>query len=477
MTIDYLCYTIWLRLFSWQKDLVKFPDPNNILSPSTRTSHYEACTLKDKIALDHKILDRLLDDVRLLKYDKTENELRNYGRDEFTKGLQEFLTTKDIPVWLVFATQVMCDIRWILGHKVVDCHGELLKTANDIYSELSRQFKLVLEGKIAPLRSETMELSNDLVVYALRDYFSGGNFRHHGKLHRTRKVLSVIEMPDHELLQPLQPSQSEENTLAENKSEYPSEAVGAHTTPSLQHYRVKSYVEEKTTRKYVEAFSYLRRNPYSLSPTIRHFLTATASGEMDELLSELDRLFPDRSDHDSEDRFNPSLEESDRQMEMTPIAQDWKTSELRNVQLLQVMTRHIRKEWKILNMDYHTLSATCKGLTKMMENTFPALNNWKMEVHMEFDELMDYLRKDRIVRGGITEILGNIFVGVKKSEGSLMIEKTRQFLRKPHKITCSEMEEMIRRFRKKSLHHQVPPKDARPPLRCSLAAVAKASNH
>ncbi|TGO22477.1 hypothetical protein BPAE_0167g00200 [Botrytis paeoniae] len=129
-------------------------------------------TLKDRIDLNRNILHELLYEVWHLKKEMTASEHRNYFEDDFTKGIKEFLTTKEMPIWLIFAAQIMCDIRFTLGKEVVHCHDEVVLFSSHILQSLYDCFTTAGIHHLHDVDIATYQLYNDLCVYNLKDWMS-----------------------------------------------------------------------------------------------------------------------------------------------------------------------------------------------------------------------------------------------------------------------------------------------------------------
>ncbi|XMA12733.1 hypothetical protein WAI453_005524 [Rhynchosporium graminicola] len=90
-----------------------------------------------------------------------------FARDELTRGLGQFAITKEIPVWLVFATTIFLDIHHILRGKVelgfteLQARTKMAKAQFDKYFELSRG-----------LRKPDSWSTNELFFKQIRDQMS-----------------------------------------------------------------------------------------------------------------------------------------------------------------------------------------------------------------------------------------------------------------------------------------------------------------
>ncbi|TGO63077.1 hypothetical protein BCON_0015g00050 [Botryotinia convoluta] len=171
-TEDYLCYTTWLILSEWHKEFSVDQYQRNSNHRVVAQEENDKFTLKDKIDLNRNILHELLYEVWHLKKKMTASEDRNFIEDEFTKGIQEFLTTKQIPIWLVFAAQIMCDIRFALGKEVVHCHDEVILFSSHILQNLYDCFTMAGIHHLHDVEDATYQLYNDLCFHNLKDWMS-----------------------------------------------------------------------------------------------------------------------------------------------------------------------------------------------------------------------------------------------------------------------------------------------------------------
>ncbi|KAF5872202.1 uncharacterized protein Bfra_005555ib [Botrytis fragariae] len=171
-TEDYLCYTTWSVLSEWHKessvDQHQRSSNHRVVTPEDTKKF----TLEDKIDLNRTILHELLYEVWHLKKEMISDDYRNYFEDAFTKGIRDFLTTKEIPIWLVFAAQIMCDIRFILGKEVVRCHDEVVLFSSHMLQHLKNCFKTASIHHLHDFHFVTYQLYNDLWAYNLKDWMS-----------------------------------------------------------------------------------------------------------------------------------------------------------------------------------------------------------------------------------------------------------------------------------------------------------------
>ncbi|KAF7921650.1 uncharacterized protein EAE98_008497 [Botrytis deweyae] len=169
---DYLCYTTWSILSEWRGDFSVDQHQRIPIHRLVAPEDNKKFTLEDKIDLNRNILHELLYEVWHLKKEMDKHDRRNYYPDEFTNGIQEFLKNKKIPIWLVFAAQIMCDIRFILGKEVVHCHDEAVLFSSHMLQLLHNYIMTERLHKLNCLHFVTYALYNDLWRYNLKDWMS-----------------------------------------------------------------------------------------------------------------------------------------------------------------------------------------------------------------------------------------------------------------------------------------------------------------
>ncbi|KAI4155207.1 MAG: hypothetical protein LQ340_001140 [Diploschistes diacapsis] len=86
------------------------------------------------------------------------------AEDELTRGLRDAFRTKELPLWLIFATQVYVDIHHVLRGYVSNGISDLQKTGKYLYDSIDQIFKFH-----ASLRIENWPRSNDLVFKQLQE--------------------------------------------------------------------------------------------------------------------------------------------------------------------------------------------------------------------------------------------------------------------------------------------------------------------
>ncbi|KAF7861707.1 uncharacterized protein EAF02_010661 [Botrytis sinoallii] len=169
---DYLCYTTWSILSEWRRDFSVDQYQRIPIHRLVAPEDNKKFTLEDKIDLNRNILHELLYEVWHLKKEMNQHDRRNYYPDEFTNGIQKFLKTKKIPIWLVFAAQIMCDIRFILGKEVVHCHDEAVLFSSHMLKLLNNYIMTDRLHKLYSLQFVTYVLYNDMWRYTLKDWMS-----------------------------------------------------------------------------------------------------------------------------------------------------------------------------------------------------------------------------------------------------------------------------------------------------------------
>ncbi|TGO48974.1 hypothetical protein BOTNAR_0450g00090 [Botryotinia narcissicola] len=171
-TEDYLSYTTWLILSEWHDKFSVNQYQRNSDHEVVAQGENTKFTLEDKIVLNRKILHELLYEVSHLEEETATSVDGNYTEDAFTTGVRNFLTTKQIPVWLVFAAQIMCDIRFILGKEVVHCHDEVIIFSSHILQNLYNCFTMAEIHDLKDVEDATYQLYNDLRFCNLKDWMS-----------------------------------------------------------------------------------------------------------------------------------------------------------------------------------------------------------------------------------------------------------------------------------------------------------------
>lgn len=99
---------------------------------------------------DEQILYELVAECCLVKAFKNLGSFSMPGEDEFMKGIITMLATRRIPIWLIFASQILCDIRYILESEAEQCHQELQRMGSRVQAILGDYIEFA-EGLDAPL--------------------------------------------------------------------------------------------------------------------------------------------------------------------------------------------------------------------------------------------------------------------------------------------------------------------------------------
>ena len=72
---------------------------------------------------------------------RTFGKMHLIAEDELTRGLRQMSENKELPIWLVFATQVFLDIHHVVGPDVDHGMSDLENTGTIIKSSVQRMFK------------------------------------------------------------------------------------------------------------------------------------------------------------------------------------------------------------------------------------------------------------------------------------------------------------------------------------------------
>jgi hypothetical protein len=92
------------------------------------------------------------------------HEIPLFVRDELTKGFCRMATTKELPVWLVFAATVFLDVHHILRDSVGTDFQELKATAGNFVTTLDHYLELS-EGLAKPA---TWSKNNEQMIQRIR---------------------------------------------------------------------------------------------------------------------------------------------------------------------------------------------------------------------------------------------------------------------------------------------------------------------
>lgn len=148
---DFICLPTYWNLSEWLKmsPPKKIPTLGHYIGT---TPNYQARNSKGKMERDRQILHEMLAECCLLKAFKNSPDFLLPGEDELTIGLIHMLATRRVPIWLVFASQVFCDIRSILESDVSKCHDELLRMGKRVdsilntYINFAKDFDIPIHG-------------------------------------------------------------------------------------------------------------------------------------------------------------------------------------------------------------------------------------------------------------------------------------------------------------------------------------------
>ncbi|RDL42300.1 uncharacterized protein BP5553_02279 [Venustampulla echinocandica] len=128
---DWLCLPRYWDLFEWLKNV-----PPRKVTTQPAFLHkpiiYQAEGAEEKMARDRQILYEMIVECTLIKPLKSDPNFQIPGEDEFTVGLVEMLASRDIPIWLVLASQIHCDVRGLLEE--YNCHDQVLAMGERVQS-------------------------------------------------------------------------------------------------------------------------------------------------------------------------------------------------------------------------------------------------------------------------------------------------------------------------------------------------------
>jgi hypothetical protein len=98
----------------------------------------------------------------------------HFAKDELTRGLIKMVETKNIPIWLTFATTVLLDIHHTLKDKVDIAFNQLQEVGNHAAQTFSRYFEFsrnIPKPSTWPKKNDDVlrELSKSLEEYVLND--------------------------------------------------------------------------------------------------------------------------------------------------------------------------------------------------------------------------------------------------------------------------------------------------------------------
>jgi hypothetical protein len=105
--------------------------------------NYHAEKSRHKMARDRQILYEIIGECTLIKGLKNHPFFQLPGEDEFTIGVVKMLATRSIPIWLVLASQIQCDIRYILEENVTYCHQQLQEMGDRVQQILGNYMGFV----------------------------------------------------------------------------------------------------------------------------------------------------------------------------------------------------------------------------------------------------------------------------------------------------------------------------------------------
>lgn len=89
--------------------------------------------------------------------------------DELTLGIIKMLATRRIPIWLVLACQMQCDIRYILEESVTNCHQQVLDMGDRVQDILGNYMEFVEEID-GPLRPAIETTYGEIACWVVEDF-------------------------------------------------------------------------------------------------------------------------------------------------------------------------------------------------------------------------------------------------------------------------------------------------------------------
>ncbi|RDW69980.1 hypothetical protein BP5796_08377 [Coleophoma crateriformis] len=169
---DFLCLPRYWDLCQW----IDNTPPNKIAADPRRLDEkleYEASSHEEKMHRDKSIMHEIISECTLLKAMHNDPTFIPPGEDEFTLGIIQMLRTRDTPIWLVFASQIYCDIRYILEKEVTRCHDELLATGHRVRSILQRYRAFFVKHDMHDFLQDFVETRIDEVECWVTEDFCG----------------------------------------------------------------------------------------------------------------------------------------------------------------------------------------------------------------------------------------------------------------------------------------------------------------
>lgn len=147
------------------------------------TPDYHAQDSEGRMERDRQILHEMLAECCLIKAFKNgPSDFLIPGEDELTIGWTTMLATRRAPIWLIFASQIFCDIRWILESDVSKCQEELLRMGNRVDSILNSYINFAKDFTI-PISSVIYTTVEEVECWITTDFLEPRRsklFRDHG---------------------------------------------------------------------------------------------------------------------------------------------------------------------------------------------------------------------------------------------------------------------------------------------------------
>lgn len=119
--VDFLCLPRYWDLFDW---LLHIPPRQSQFNQTYREVplNYHAENYLDKYARDRQIMYEIISGCTVIERIRTRGSFSIPGEDEFTIGILKMLANRHIPIWLILASQIQCDIQYLLEEGASNCH-------------------------------------------------------------------------------------------------------------------------------------------------------------------------------------------------------------------------------------------------------------------------------------------------------------------------------------------------------------------
>lgn len=165
---DFICLPTFWTLTDWLRNCPprKIPTLGHLIGT---TPDYQAQASHGRLDRDKQILQEILQECCLIKAFKNDPGFMLPGEDELTIGLIHMLATRKIPIWLILASQLFCDIRSILETEVSHCHDELLRMGNRVDSILKHYIDFAKDFDV-PISSVLYTTVSEVECWITKDF-------------------------------------------------------------------------------------------------------------------------------------------------------------------------------------------------------------------------------------------------------------------------------------------------------------------